>query len=328
MKEVPTAVVHVIGMDISVTSAFNVSAMLRFIDCHTVVSVSDWRLAGWQLFDGCQFDLDSTGSTLTHLGNGHATFRNCSLASGSLGTSFYTPSRDSSVDIVSCDFSNGPSGMAIINDASLEDEYHLARITGCKLATAGVVPFAAIDQQNVRIEAYSVGISGAVVQLEIHDGMGVAIEDTSTYRSATYDGSTGYSIKLSPTASATYTAPFRVKIFERYCTANPTFKIHMAHGTDVTLTDAEVWIEIDYPDITNPVWRKVDVTSRAADLLVAGTGLTTGSATGWTSPPASPAYDEIEETITGGGAGVHRITICYAKASGPELFVDPRVDVT
>lgn len=208
------------------------------------------------------------------------------------------------------------------------DEAVSLEVSGCKLAAANppvlVNDTPAIDGVHISMESCH---SGDQPYFQHHMSQGDVYLDTSVYRSAQYDGSTEYSAKIVTNANASYVKPLRFKLAEVWCSANPTLTVHCTHDINGDSSDAqddEVWLEIEYPTSGNTAYRQWDRTSKMAPLGTAADLTTEGSA-GWTS--SQNVDNSIAVTIAGGGAGVHTIWVCSARAS-ETIYFCPKVDVT
>jgi len=334
-----TSVIAMYGMTINVVGDWNLYTPGLFRACtfNITGSAHYLRLPKKKRLESCVFYFDTSNQSLD-VGSFAADYQacelslvGCSMAASSANTVFLrAQGGDSYIRIEDTDLSAMPSGSAVIHPVSgTTARGTWMRLSGVRLPTSGVVIAAAHTKHTTRVEAYSCGPAGsAVVDLDVSDIRGRAIDNTTVYRTATYDGSTGYSIQITPTTSSSYSFPFRVQIFERYCEANPTLTVHLVHDGSSDLQDDEAWLEIEAPDGTNPVGRNISFT-RATDIGTASSSLTTGSSTGWTTTGLStPVYDEIEAAVTG-GAGVYRVTLCVALgAATPVLYVDPRAVIS
>jgi len=179
---------------------------------------------------------------------------------------------------------------------------------------------------SINAKAHSVLSSDAIHQIEEINYRGSAVDDVAVYRAATYDGTNEYSIKLVSTAGAQeYVRPFRFKLADLWCAANPTLTIEL-NTDNVTLQNDEFWIEIEYPDGTTGALGQIDRTSRAATVTTTPANLT-GSAAAWTEALGTEVPQKIEETISGGQAGIHTVWACLAKPS-TTVYVCPKIDVS
>ena len=137
-------------------------------------------------------------------------------------------------------------------------------------------------------------------------------------------------MKMITNANADFHTPLRFQLAPgKWMAANPTITVectHDAQGTEAggNFGDDEFWIEIEYPDITVPAYRKWDRTSRMATL--GSSAIRTGGTSGdWTNGKTD--FDKVVETISGGGAGIHTVWACLAPAS-KTVYVCPKIDVS
>lgn len=118
--------------------------------------------------------------------------------------------------------------------------------------------------------------------------------------------------------------PLTFDLVEMYMDANPTIRVEL-NIDNVELKDNECWIEIEYPDDDNPALRNFDRTSKGA--YDSTTTLQT-STVAWTESFGTEKPQYIEETISGGSAGLHKVKLCLARSSATTLYADPDVTVS
>ena len=173
-----------------------------------------------------------------------------------------------------------------------------------------------------------------ITHTEFRTFNGTAISNTSIYLNADDGEGTGYSMEFQGSANAKTgrleTGSVKFLLDEFYSTANPTVEIH-AYGDHATaLTAQEFWITVEYPDATNRVSTHV-VRDIDVDLFLgSGTALATETDPGWvgTGSPTNPRYYNPSVTISGGGAGVHRVWASAAIGAGTSIWVDPITERT
>jgi len=212
---------------------------------------------------------------------------------------------------------------------ALDEAGFYGEIAGCKLnATPPVLVTDTPAVDGVYLAMIGCGSAG-IPQTHIHTSQGDIYHETTVVRTATYDGTNKYCYKMVTNANADFHTPLRFKLAEVWCAANPTLTVeatHDAQGSEAggNLGDDEFWIEIEYPDGTVSAYRKWDRTSR---MLTLGSSAirTAGTSGDWTNGKTD--FDKIDETIGGGGAGIHTIWACLAPAS-KTVYVCPKVDVS
>lgn len=142
------------------------------------------------------------------------------------------------------------------------------------------------------------------------------------------DGTTAYSWKVATTANAKRLTPF--KTFEgvlwNAALGSPlTLTAHVLTD-NVTLTDAEIWIEAEYLGTSGTPVATL-ISDGAATILTPGTNQADDSGTAWTTTGiGTPVKQKLEVTFTPQMAGLVRWRVMIAKAS-TTVYVDPKPDL-
>lgn len=289
--------------------------------------------------DGVQFSFSHASQYLRQaLQGGRAFLRNCSIKGGSTAINElidFVNTRGTQTEIIGCDFSGMATGGDIVGSGGLPTGINggqgtFYRISGCKLPTTGVINGASFVEHGSRIEAYDFGIGTSTVpSVHIEDYRGLTVEDTATYRTATYDGASNYSLYATATTqSVRGVLPHRFLLSEFYAAANPTLTCEFMSDGAVTFDAADLWIEVEYPTASSAgtSWASTvdaDYGLGTASSLTAGAG-----AAAWTGEPASSTSYRIAHTVSGGRAGVHRVYVNFAPGAAEAVFCDPHVDIT
>lgn len=289
---------------------------------------------------------------------GYITFKNCTLVfahadqviyvgggsrvildgcsgSGTLVNSLFAPNGNGGcfVDVKNSDLSTliAASGN-LVNTVVAADDNAIISAKRCKLPTsfaycAGNTVLAGVD---FSYESCDTGDGYYAFYHE--DWFGTTQQDVSTYLNATYDGTNGFSVAMSSTANCSNANPLKHKIITlpaQDLTAGATITVEFVldTATEAALTDTEFWFEAVYNDNTDEAASAV-VSTRATDILAAGTAHTASSAT-WTSPPASNA--KYKDTITipslvNVDNGVVEI-YAYLGVATADVWIDPAVTV-
>lgn len=159
----------------------------------------------------------------------------------------------------------------------------------------------------------------------------VKSETTLVKSSGASDGTTGYSWKLVSSSSATYPcglleSPSLPAIWNATTGSSRTVTVDILHDSATNLTDAEIWLEVQYlgtsgfPLSTIVADAKTDVLATAADQ-------TSSSATWTTTGMANPNKQKLAVTFTPQEAGFFQARVMLAKAS-KTVYVDPVQQVT
>jgi len=203
-----------------------------------------------------------------------------------------------------------------------------AKLIGCKLPSGKPVLQSSSFVLDHEVIVHSCDTGDGYWYFEETYLEGQIKQSTAYYLNATYDGSAGFSAQMvSNTNALDHVRPLRFKLCEVYADANPTLTVEL---TGAVLQNDEFWIEIEYPDADDKALRNIDDTSRVTYGWSGGNGpgtpanLETSSET-WSTTDLTEQY--IEETISGGAAGIHTVWACLAK---PEItvYVDPDVTVS
>jgi len=230
--------------------------------------------------------------------------------------------RGGNIDIQDVDIQDVDGDNYLISDVNTAHDILFKR---CKIP-------AAVNYMNTgptggayRVRFHSVDDGNYIYKFLEYYFEGNIQEDIAVYRSATYDGTNEYSAKMVSNANAKeYTRPLRFKLADLWCAANPTLTVEL-NTDNVVLQNDEFWIEIEYPDGTTGALGKIDRTSKAATILTTPANLTT-SAEAWTEGFGTEKPQKIEETISGGQAGIHTIWACLAKPL-TTIYVCPKIAV-
>lgn len=330
--------VHWFGFTFTCNNMIRIAGPNKFFECDFVLTVANDNIVitNYLEFEGCTFDSPDTSEEMFNAAAAKAIFRNCSFAAGNDCDKLVLLNADGChIECYDCDWTNLATGGSVFwFRSSTGTEYCFGLLSGCKLNATTSITENAANESGQRVEAYSFGNADELHNVYVEDPFGVSTDDTLTYRNsaATYDGTNEYSIQIEPTANGQpIIQPHRVVIWEDWADANPTLTVELLYDSATDLQNDECWLEIDYPDATDEAMRNLEIGSRAG-ITATPANLSAGTGTGnWTiNPPMTNARSSrIARTISGGAAGVHRVTLCYAKGgTTPDLFVCPDVDVS
>lgn len=200
----------------------------------------------------------------------------------------------------------------------------------CKVPvfTSGGIVTGAPTTDGFEAKFYSVSSADVIYQFKEVFTNGVIDADNVVYLNATYDGTNGYSAHIVSNANVLeWARPLKFKLAEIFSAANPTITVEFTNdGT--TYQNDELWIEIEYPDATIRAFGKINRTSRPLTILTTPANVTTSSVS-WTGTGSFSAEvkQKITVTISGGGAGIHKISVCLAKPND-NIYADPKVTLS
>jgi len=224
---------------------------------------------------------------------------------------------------------------ADIGESTSHDRTQLY-IDGCKISASLTSYVQKTDFYNRCMEFHGVRSSSSSAAAEYqyyYQNVSGAVEDaTNIYRDSSVafpDSSQKVSLKAVTTASATMGAPFIFDFPTRYAelSSASTDEIVVYLLSSSTLTDADVWVDVYYPDGTNKqTWNAAHSVSDAFVPWRTGGALTTNSDV-WTGRTSENRYQITVGTSGDAGADtVPMIRVYVAKASATVYF-DTTIDL-
>jgi len=159
---------------------------------------------------------------------------------------------------------------------------------------------------------------------------GTLTTETTIKRTAgASNGTTAYSWKIVTTANANIYSPFETfegVIWNDTTGSSKTLTVHTVTD-NVTLTDAEAWVEVEYLGSSSQPAATL-ITDAAATILTSGTNQTSDSGEAWTTTGlTTPVKQALAVTFTPQMKGPIRWRVKVAKAS-TTVYVCPNADVT
>lgn len=201
-------------------------------------------------------------------------------------------------------------------------------IINCKLPTSwsGGVVAGAPTMPSFRASMYNCDSGAANYRLWIETYAGsIKSETTLVKTGGASDGTTALSWKLTTTANANETvAPLitdDMAVWIDSTGISKTVAVDILHDSTTALTDAEVWLEIDYlGSSAQPLG--TPASDKRATVLTTAADQTTSSATWTTTGMTNPNKQKLEVTFTPQMKGFVYARVCLAKASYT-IYVDP-----
>ena len=153
--------------------------------------------------------------------------------------------------------------------------------------------------------------------------------------STAFDGGTKVSMKLTTNSSCALARPLIVDLPARFAAlssaSTDTIRIYFVVSNATTLTDANTWAELMYPDGTNKqLWNQVS--NRNSDILATGTTHTndSGSSTWLDGVSSLASHNEYRMDLdTSGDVGADSVPIIRIFTTVPSvtIYIDTTVDV-
>lgn len=290
---------------------------LEFINCKFKLGGSGCfiRVFGTALIDGGRFESGSatpngglfTGGTTGNGSNGNLTVRNF-------------------------DFSALGSSLVLVNSATYESTMTFidckmpAGWTGALLASGG-----ATFGPGSRFSMYNCddGATNYRLWIETYSGS-IKSETTLVKTSGASDGTTAISWKCVTNANANeYVGVLKtddMAIWIDSTGSSKTISVDILHDSATALTDAEIWLEIDYlGSSASPIG--TPASDKRATVLTTPANQAASSATWTTTGMTNPNKQALEVTFTPNMKGFLYARVCIAKPSYT-VYVDPKPTVS
>lgn len=228
------------------------------------------------------------------------------------------------VDVMGVDLSALGSGKNLVSAAGTnKDEFYF---TDCKLGSSVAITTGSITGQGgVSVDVINCDSGDTQYRNERYRYQGTETTETTIVRSGgATDGTTSVSRKMVSSANANFCSPLDSEWMLIWNTAlGSALTLAIPVVTDnVTLTDAEAWIEVEGLS-TSGFPLGGFASDRAADILATAANQTTDGTSSWTTTGlATPVKQVLSTTITPQEIGFIRARVCLAKAS-TTMYFDP-----
>lgn len=290
-------------------------------------------------FNDSTISTDSSGLTAFTLSDTKLTLNNTVVSSGSGdGSLMSIGSSHATVSCNNCDFSGVLLTDSLINSSATEP-YQSATFYRCTLPPniTSINKNTPLKTGHFDLELTSCtlpDLSGTGDDnnalwsyYKLNRMLGVVVFDTATHLSATYDGSTGYSVEMDGMGCS---APdvLKYKLCSIPASDLETSKVVTVHFTCAdTLNTAQFFISLIRPDATDFALGYKQ-SERPADILGSGSAHTTDSVSSWTGGKTNKYEDSITiPALTGVDDAEIEV---YANLVEPNtsVWVDPLVVIT
>lgn len=205
----------------------------------------------------------------------------------------------------------------------------LISLENCKLhasMTVSTGSFIAQSGTTIRLVNCDSGDTNYKYQLQNYMGT-ITHEATIVRTGGASDGTTGISRKMVSTANSKFYAPLELGPLVAWneSTSSLTVTVHIVTD-NVTLTDAECWIEVEELG-TSGYPLSVTQSDRAADILATPANQTTSTETWTTTGLGTPVKQKLNVTFTPAEKGPIKVRVMLAKAS-TTVYVCPKVEAS
>lgn len=229
------------------------------------------------------------------------------------------------VELRGLDLSQLGSGNSIFANAGAN-----AKIINCKLNSLATIMSAAPGQSSAAgIQLLGSGSAGIVERNELLQfGGNLTTETTIVRTGGASDGTTAFSWKLVSNANLKRQQPmqtFEGAIWNAAVGSAKTLTVHIVTD-NVTLTDAEAWLEVEYLGSSASPLASF-VSDGAASQLATAAAQATSTETWTTTGLTTPVKQKLEVTFTPQMAGLIRWRVRFAKAS-TTVYVCPKAELS
>lgn len=255
---------------------------------------------------------------------------NCSLLSGGTSpTTLFLPSGKGDITARGFDLRNADSAInimsagqptrAVFSNIALPTSWSGSFVTGT------------ISQPVERYEFYNCDSSDTNYRIHVKDYSGTLDEETIIVRTGgASDGTTPLSWRIVTTANAKETpTPFAtppISVWNETVGSAVTATIEIIHDNATDLTDADVWVVVEYLG-TSGVPMLSAVSDQRADILGSATNQATSAASWTTTGLTNPNEQKLSVSFTPQEKGFITARVFVGKPSYT-LYVDPEITVT
>lgn len=281
-------------------------------------------------------ELENCDVSFAHAGQGFSLRSRLSWRGGTLGGTATTalfqfnPGVSGSVLAHGVDLSNLGSGHSIVESTDTIDGKVVC--INCKLGPSVALTSGSVASQG-SVESEFVNCDSADTNYKYYKQtyQGEIFDETTIVRTGgASDGVTGLSHRFVSTANSKFYSPLVgpwIPVADACHQSGSAITLTAEVVTDnVTLTDAEAWIEVEYLGTSGfPI--STSVSDRAADILASGSSQPTSSETWTTTGLTTPVKQSLSVTFTPQEKGIVRARVCLAKAS-TTMYVCPKITVS
>ena len=209
----------------------------------------------------------------------------------------------------------------------------IARFRNCKMPAAwtGNLVAGTISNPNFRAEMYNCDSGATNYRLWIEDYTGTIKHETTLVKTGgASDGTTTLAWKMASNANTNeYAGALRsgeIAVWNDTIGSAKTVTVDILRDSASGLTDAEVWIDVEYQGTTgNPMG--VEVSSKRATVLTTAATITASTATWTTTGMTAPNRQKMSVTFTPQQKGPIIVRVYFAKPSAT-VYVDPTAQVS
>lgn len=277
-------------------------------------------------FDGCTFSTNNATQRL-NISNADVLFRNCSFPALTNLLEITAAGRISKILFEACDLSSLNSSANLVNPTAPA----IVTFRNCKTPSSFVL-CSATPLPGGRISLYNSDSADTNYRSWVETYFGTIRSETTRVKTGgASDGTTPYSWKLTSTANANYPSGLLSTdelpaIWNATTGSSRTVTVDILHDSATNLTDAEIWLEVQYLGMSGfPI--STIVSDAKTNVLATAADQTASSATWTTTGMANPNKQKLAVTFTPQEVGFFQARVMLAAAS-KTVYVDPAQQVT
>jgi len=325
------------------------------------INLANSQVGQRHLYENCTFNLSTTtaGRVINACGNGTGSqvrWHNCDVnfanAANEIRCGGYFIWEDGSVLSGSTAITGGlitfgtatsqtsyvlASGIDLVNLGSAAYLFEVTNANGighfrdCKMPASWTATNVATGTLTAtsRYEYTNCGSGDTNYKLGVSSYSGTLFDETTLVKTGgASDGTTGLSWKVTTTANASFTIPFRTGEIVKWNSttgSSVTVTVDILHDSVTNLKDNEIWLEVMYLGTSG--FPLGTFTSDESDILSSGTDQASSSSTWTTTGMTNPNKQALSVTFTPQEIGYIHAYITCAKAS-KTVYIDPELVVT
>lgn len=251
------------------------------------------------------------------------------LSGGTSPTTLIIPSGPANLYIRGLDLSNASAGINLITAGnSVRSVWQNCRLPA---SWSGAFVTGTIGNYTERYEFYNCDSADTNYRIYVRDYSGTLDQETTIVRTGgASDGTTPLSWRIVTTANAKETpVPFvtpPISVWNETVGSSVTATVEIIHDSVTDLTDAEVWVEVEYLG-TSGFPLSSTITDQRSDILGSAANQATSAASWATTGMTNPNEQKLSVTFTPQEKGFITARVFVGKASYT-LYVDPEITVT
>ena len=318
------------------------SGLIEFIDCElicgTTSATQEFRIAvaGVSILRNCTFTFGATGQHI-RTDASPITIVNGAVSGSAITTFVSNASASGQLEITGFDFSACASTLNIINSTAA---YYRMSVRDCKMpASWSGTLNASTPGLNSIYELFNCDSEDTHYRYIRQVGSGTVLSQTGTLirtGGATDKDGTVLSWKATANANASAGLAFRtgeIQIWNTTTGSSVTATISILHDSATNLTNAEIWLELQYLGTSGvPLWSSVkdDVAGdNSGNYLATAADQASDSGSTWdTTGMSNPNKQKVSVTFTPQETGYIRAVVAMATANGKVVYIDPKIQLS